>query len=232
MTTALSIRDVSRRYHLGKDNYIDALRGVSLDVEAGDMVAIMGPSGSGKSTLMHVAGGLDVPDSGEVWLGDTRIDATGDRRLASIRSQHIGFVFQGFNLLSTLTALENVALAGEYAGLTRRASTQRARELLGRLGLGERLRHKPAELSGGEQQRVAVARALVNEPSVLMADEPTGNLDSVNSADIIDLLSQINRETGMTLLLVTHDPEVAAACHQRIAMRDGRVVDAEREALE
>jgi len=227
MANALSLRDVTRRYQLGKDNYIDALRGVSLDVETGDTVAIMGPSGSGKSTLMHVAGGLDVPDRGEVWVGDTRIDTTGDRRLAAIRSQRIGFVFQGFNLLNTLTALENVALAGEYAGLGRRASTQRARELLGRLGLGERLRHKPAELSGGEQQRVAVARALVNEPSVLMADEPTGNLDSANSADIIGLLSQINQETGMTLLLVTHDLGVASACHRRVEMLDGHIVEAE-----
>jgi len=230
MATALSLRDVARRYHLGRDNYIDALRGVTLEIQAGDMVAIMGPSGSGKSTLMHVAGGLDLPDRGEVWIGDTRIDTTRDRRLAGIRSEQIGFVFQGFNLLTTLTALENVALAGEYAGLNRRAATQRARGLLARLGLGERLRHKPAELSGGEQQRVAVARALVNEPSVLMADEPTGNLDSANSADIIDLLTEINRESGMTLLLVTHDPGVADACHRRIGMLDGLIVDAGQEA--
>jgi len=224
MPTALSIRDVARRYQLGRDNYVDALRGVSLEVEAGDMVAIMGPSGSGKSTLMHIAGGLDTPDSGEVRIGDLRLDASSDRTLAAMRSTRIGFVFQGFNLLPTFTAQENVALAAEYGGQRRRQASREAAAMLDRFGLGDRLRHKPSELSGGEQQRVAVARALINRPSVLMADEPTGNLDTGTSAEIIELLARINRDEGMTVLLVTHDPGVAASCRRTVVMRDGVIV--------
>jgi putative ABC transport system ATP-binding protein len=223
MAPALAIKDVTRRYRLGSDNYVHALRGVSLEIEQGDMVAIMGPSGSGKSTLMHIAGGLDVPDSGEAWIEDTRIDTLGDRKLTKLRSKRVGFVFQGFNLLHTLTAQENVALAAEYAGLSRRPAAKRAGELLGTLGLKDRLAHRPSELSGGEQQRVAVARALVNDPCMLMADEPTGNLDSVNSAEIMDLLAEINAEHGMTIVLVTHDHGVAGRCRRLIEMRDGRI---------
>jgi putative ABC transport system ATP-binding protein len=223
MAPALAIKDVTRRYRLGSENYVHALRGVSLEIEGGDMVAIMGPSGSGKSTLMHIAGGLDVPDSGETWIEDTRIDTLGDRKLTRLRSKRVGFVFQGFNLLNTLTAQENVALAAEYAGLSRRPAAKRAGELLGMLGLKDRLAHRPSELSGGEQQRVAVARALVNDPCMLMADEPTGNLDSVNSAEIMDLLAQINAEHGMTIVLVTHDHGVAGRCRRLIEMRDGRI---------
>ena len=223
MTTTLRVTDVARRYTLGKDNHVDALRGVSLEVRAGETVAIMGPSGSGKSTLMHVAGGLDVPDRGEVWIGGVRVDAMTDRDLAAVRRTHIGFVFQGFNLLATLTALENVALAGEYAGAGRRASLQRAEAMLVELGLADRLRHRPAELSGGEQQRVAVARALVNQPAVLMAGEPTGNLPPGNSPGIIDLLTRANRDHGTTIVLVTHDASVAAACGRLVRIRDGLI---------
>lgn len=227
MTTTLLVKDVARRYELGRNNFVDALRGVTLEIGAGETVAIMGPSGSGKSTLMHVAGGLDSPDRGEVWIGGERVDTMSDRDLAAIRRTHIGFVFQGFNLLSTLSAVENVALAGEYAGLGRRTATQRAEAALAELGLADRLRHRPSELSGGEQQRVAVARALVNQPSVLMADEPTGNLDSENSAEIMDLLSRVNREQGTTVVLVTHDPGVAAACSRLVRIRDGLVAGEE-----
>ncbi|MGM0385998.1 MAG: ABC transporter ATP-binding protein [Actinomycetota bacterium] len=223
MTTTLRVKDVARRYELGKDNFVDALRGVTLDIGAGEMVAIMGPSGSGKSTLMHVAGGLDTPDRGEVWIGEERVDTLSDKDLAAIRRTHIGFVFQGFNLLPTLSAVENVALAGEYAGTGRRTATQRAEAVLTELGLAERLRHRPSELSGGEQQRVAVARALVNQPSVLMADEPTGNLDSENSAEIMELLTRVNRDHGTTVVLVTHDPGVAAACGRLVHIHDGLV---------
>lgn len=223
MTTTLRVTDVARRYELGKDNFVDALRGVTLEIAAGETVAIMGPSGSGKSTLMHVAGGLDTPDRGEVWIGEERVDTLSDRDLAAIRRTHIGFVFQGFNLLPTLSAVENVALAGEYAGIGRRAATERAEAVLTDLGLGGRLRHRPSELSGGEQQRVAVARALVNQPSVLMADEPTGNLDSENSAEIMELLTRVNRDHGTTVVLVTHDPGVAAACGRIVHLRDGLV---------
>ncbi len=221
MTTTLRVQDVARRYELGRDNFVDALRGVTLEIGAGEMVSIMGPSGSGKSTLMHVAGGLDSPDRGEVWIGEERVDSLSDKDLAAIRRTHIGFVFQGFNLLPTLTAAENVALAGEYAGIGRRTASQRAEAVLAELGLADRLRHRPSELSGGEQQRVAVARALVNEPSVLMADEPTGNLDSENSAEIMGLLARVNRDHGTTVVLVTHDPGVAAACGRLVHLRDG-----------
>ena len=223
MAPALAVKDVTRRYRLGANNYVDALRGVSLEVEDGDMVAIMGPSGSGKSTLMHIAGGLDVPDSGQAWIEGTRIDSLSDRKLTRLRSKRVGFVFQGFNLLHTLTAQENVALAAEYAGLSKRQAAKRAQELLGMLGLQDRLTHRPAELSGGEQQRVAIARALVNDPCMLMADEPTGNLDSVTSAEIMDLLARVNAEQGMTIVLVTHDHGVADRCRRLVKMQDGRV---------
>jgi putative ABC transport system ATP-binding protein len=224
MGLALRLERVTRRYRLGADNYVDALRGVYLNVEAGEMVAIMGPSGSGKSTLMHIAGGLDTPDSGAVWVEGERIDTLSDRRLTALRSRRIGFVFQGFNLLPALTALENTALAGQYCGMSRRQASRRAMELLAVLGLGERSRHRPSELSGGEQQRVAIARALMNDPCLLMADEPTGNLDSTTSAEIMTELERLNRERGMTLMLVTHDPGVATLCRRRVDMRDGLVV--------
>jgi len=223
MTPAVSIGRVTRRYRLGAENFVDALRGITLDIEPGEMVAIMGPSGSGKSTLMHIAGGLDQPDSGEVWLEGTRIDSLADRPLARIRSDKVGFVFQGFNLLHTLSAEENVALAGEYNGLSRRAAALKARELLGVLGLEDRLSHRPAELSGGEQQRVAIARALVNDPCVLMGDEPTGNLDTANSTEIVELFQRINRERGTTIVLVTHDERVAGACRRLVHMCDGQL---------
>ncbi len=229
MAVALRLNGVTRRYRLASDNYVDALRGVTLEVESGDMVAIMGPSGSGKSTLMHVAGGLDRPDSGGVWLEEARVDTLTDRKLAALRSSQVGFVFQGFNLLSTLSAAENVALAGEYAGKSRREAMRRATELLGLFGLADRVSHKPSELSGGEQQRVAIARALMNDPCVLMADEPTGNLDSNTSAEIMAELTRLNREEGMTLLLVTHDPNVAGTCRTRVNMRDGLIAEAEAE---
>jgi len=231
MGLALQLDSVTRRYRLGSANYVDALRGVDLDVETGDMVAIMGPSGSGKSTLMHIAGGLDTPNSGVVWVEGTRIDTLSDRRLAALRGQRIGFVFQGFNLLSTMTALENTALAGQYAGMGKRESARRAEELLGALGLADRAGHRPSELSGGEQQRVAIARALVNDPCVLMADEPTGNLDSTTSAEIMAELGRLNSEHGMTLLLVTHDRTVASTCRRRVSMRDGLIVEPGAEAV-
>jgi ABC-type lipoprotein export system ATPase subunit len=229
MAYALRLENITRRYRLGADNYIHALRGVSLAVEAGDMVAIMGASGSGKSTLMHIAGGLDTPDSGAVWLEGARIDKLSDRRLTALRSRRVGFVFQGFNLLPQMTALENTALAGKYGGMSRRAATRRAGELLALLGLAERSRHRPSELSGGEQQRVAIARALMNEPCLLMADEPTGNLDSATSGEIMTELVRLNREHGMTLLLVTHDPGIAALCRRRVTMQDGLIVETRSE---
>jgi len=225
MVPALTIDDVTRSYRIGTENYVHALRGVRLTVNPGEMVAIMGPSGSGKSTLMHIAGGLDAPSSGQTWIEQIRTDNLPDRALTRLRSKRVGFVFQGFNLLHTLTAQENVAVAAEYAGLPRRQAAQRARDLLGMLGLADRVDHRPSELSGGEQQRVAIARALINDPCILMADEPTGNLDSATSAEIMNLLSRVNAERGMTVVLVTHDPNVAARCGRVVQMQDGQGID-------
>jgi putative ABC transport system ATP-binding protein len=216
---------LSKRYRLGKDNFVDALRGASLDIMRGEMAAIMGPSGSGKSTFMHIAGCLDTPDSGEVWMDGRRIDQLRGQDLVRVRREAIGFIFQGFNLVPTLSAEENVALAAEYAGRSRRASLVRGRELLQVVGLGDRMRHVPAELSGGQQQRVAIARALVNEPSIVMGDEPTGDLDTATSEEIVGMMREVNCERGTTFLIVTHNPEVAAACDRTIVMRDGVVVD-------
>ena len=225
MDVVLSAKGLTKRYTLGKENHVDALRGASLDVQAGEMVAIMGPSGSGKSTIMHMLGCLDEADAGEVWLNGRRVDGLGGRALTRVRRSELGFIFQGFNLVPTLTALDNVALAAEYAGLPRRTAQEAAREALRKVGLEDRTDHLPTELSGGQQQRVAIARALVNGPAVVFGDEPTGNLDSASSADVIRMMREINRSTGTTFVLVTHDAEVAESCDRVIRMRDGVVVD-------
>ncbi len=214
-----------KRYKLGKENFVDALRGATLDIERGEMAAIMGPSGSGKSTFMHIAGCLDTPDEGEVWMDDRRIDTMSGSELVRVRRESIGFIFQGFNLIPTLSAEENVALAAEYAGLSRHDALVRGRELLETVGLGERTRHIPSELSGGQQQRVAIARALVNDPAIVMGDEPTGDLDTATSAEIVEMMRRINTERGTTFLIVTHNPEVAHACDRTVVMRDGVVAD-------
>ncbi len=220
----VSARGLEKRYELGKNNYVDALRGATLDVTAGEMVAIMGPSGCGKSTLLHTLGCLDSPDSGEVWLNGRRIDRLSARATTKVLREEIGFIFQGFNLVQSMTAAENVALAAEYAGKSRREARELARKALDRVGLAGRADHRPTELSGGQQQRVAVARALVNNPVVILGDEPTGNLDSTSSAEVIEMMRRINLTTGTTFILVTHDPDVAEACDRVIYMRDGEVV--------
>jgi len=217
--------DLRKRYQLGRDNFVDALRGATLDITRGEMAAIMGPSGSGKSTFMHIAGCLDVADGGEVWLNGRRVDGLSNAELVKIRRSEIGFIFQGFNLIPTLSAEENVALAGEYAGMARSAALDRARELLDEVSLGDRKRHIPSELSGGQQQRVAIARALINDPGIVMGDEPTGDLDTATSAEIVEMMRRVNSERGTTFLIVTHNPEVAAACDRTIRMRDGVVID-------
>lgn len=224
MEPIVRVEEVTKRYRLGKRNYVDALRGASLEVEPGEMVAIMGPSGSGKSTLMHIAGCLDAPDSGEVWLSGRRVDGLRGRELARLRGREVGFIFQGFNLVPTLSAQENVALAAEYAGASRRSASVVAHALLESVGLGDRMRHVPSELSGGQQQRVAIARALVNEPAIVMGDEPTGDLDTVTSGEIVALMRRVNQERGTTFIIVTHNPEVADSCDRTVHMRDG-VVD-------
>jgi putative ABC transport system ATP-binding protein len=214
---------VSKRYVMSEDNYVDALRDASLDVAAGEMIGVMGPSGSGKSTLLHILGCLDSLDSGQVWLDSRRVDNLGRRNLATLRRTEIGFIFQTFNLIPSFTAIENVVLAAEYAGRGRREARGAAHAALAQVGLSDREDHRPTELSGGQQQRVAIARAMVNGPKVVFGDEPTGNLDSQSSAEIVRMMREINEDTGTTFVLVTHDPGVAEKCDRVIHMLDGRV---------
>jgi putative ABC transport system ATP-binding protein len=224
----LEARNLRKTYRLSRRNQVAALRGVELHIQAGEMVAIMGPSGSGKSTLMHILGLLHAPDANggapaELSINGTDVTGLSDRRRTRMRAETMGFVFQSYNLVPTLSAVENVALAGEYAGVRRRKATAAAIEALGLVGLAERADHRPMELSGGEQQRVAIARSLVNEPMLLLADEPTGNLDTATSHEVLALLQRFNRERGQTLVLVTHDQEVGAFCNRIIHMRDGLI---------
>jgi putative ABC transport system ATP-binding protein len=216
------IEDVRKVYHLGKVE-VEALRGVDLVIRAGEYVAIMGPSGSGKSTLMHIIGCLDSPTAGEYWLDGEPVSELRGRRLARIRNRKVGFVFQNFNLLPRVDIVENTALPLRYSGgLSRGARRRQAVAVLEQLGLGDRLRHKPDELSGGQRQRVAIARALANNPSMLLADEPTGNLDSGTSKEILKIFRDLH-DRGHTILIVTHDPNVAAEAGRVIQIEDGRV---------
>ncbi len=221
-TPVIAIRNITKTYELGKTR-VRALRGVSLEVQRGEFVAIMGPSGSGKSTLMNLVGCLDRPTSGEYWLTGRAVSNMSADELADIRNRRIGFVFQGFNLLARATALKNVMLPLIYAGYSRDEQQYRARKALKLVGLEARTHHKPAELSGGQQQRVAIARALVNDPSLLLADEPTGNLDSRTSLEIMAVLQALNQR-GLTIMLVTHDADVAAYAQRQVLFRDGRIV--------
>jgi putative ABC transport system ATP-binding protein len=223
-------RDLVKVYRMG-DSEIRALDGVSVDIAKGEFVAVMGPSGSGKSTFMNVLGCLDRPTSGEYFLQDKKISELGGDELAAVRNRNIGFVFQQFNLLARTTAFENVELPLVYAGLAKKERHEKAMRMLQRVGLGERAHHQPAQLSGGQQQRVAIARALVTEPLLILADEPTGALDSRTSLEIMALLQELNRQ-GMTVVLVTHEPDVARFARRILVFRDGRVVQDERnEAL-
>jgi putative ABC transport system ATP-binding protein len=219
-----AIEEAVREYRLDGGVSVPALRGVSLSVSAGDYLAIVGPSGSGKSTLMHLLGGLDRPTSGRVLLGGRDIAGLGAAEMARVRNEVIGFVFQSFHLLAQTTARDNVALPLIYRGMRRTERRRRAEEMLARVGLGHRTNHRPNQLSGGEQQRVAIARALVTEPAVLLADEPTGNLDSASGEAILALLEELNAERRVALAIVTHDREVAARARRQIVMRDGAVV--------
>jgi putative ABC transport system ATP-binding protein len=224
----LEARHLRKTYRLSRRNQVEALRGVELHIRSGEMVAIMGPSGSGKSTLMHILGLLHSPDANggpppELSINGTDVTGLSDRRRTRMRAETMGFVFQSYNLVPTLSAVENVALAGEYAGVPRRRATAAAMEALGLVGLAERSDHRPMELSGGEQQRVAIARSLVNGPMLLLADEPTGNLDTATGHEVLALLQRFNRERGQTLVLVTHDQEVGEFCDRIIHMRDGLI---------
>jgi len=218
----LSLHDVSRTYDMGAVR-VHALRNVSMAIEEGEFVAILGPSGSGKSTMMSILGCLDRPTSGEYQLAGTAVASLPDDRLASIRSRTIGFVFQSYNLLPRTSAIDNVATPLLYQGVPRRERATRAREALERLGLGDRLHHEPTELSGGEQQRVAVARAIVTDPALVLADEPTGNLDTKSGSDVLEVLRGLHAG-GRTVVLITHDATVAAAARRQVHLRDGALV--------
>ena len=207
---------------------VRALRGIDLEAGDGELMAIMGPSGSGKSTLMNILGCLDQPTGGQYYLDGIPVAQMNDDQLAAIRNKKIGFVFQNYNLLSRTSALDNVEIPMVYAGVSGFARHSRAVEALTSVGLGDRLHHKPSQLSGGEQQRVAIARSLINEPSIILADEPTGNLDTNTGKEIINIFQRLNRERGITILFVTHDPDVAACTRRIVHLRDGLVVGEEK----
>jgi putative ABC transport system ATP-binding protein len=225
----LSLRDVTKTIDTGTHR-VEILRGISFDVHKGEYVAVMGASGSGKSTLLGLVAGLDTPTSGSIRIEGEEISRLDEDRLAVLRGRKIGFVFQSYQLIPTLTAEENVLLPAELAGEDLAPAQQRARELLKTVGLEQRLDHYPVQLSGGEQQRVALARAFVRKPPLLLADEPTGNLDSVNGRQVLELMLSMNRSEGATLLLVTHDRELAAHASRIITLRDGRILSDERRA--
>jgi putative ABC transport system ATP-binding protein len=221
---------VTKVYRTGSIS-VAALRGVSLTVEEGEYVAIIGPSGSGKSTLMHILGCLDIPTSGDYHLAGEDVSHMSETALAEVRNRRIGFVFQQFNLLASMAAWQNVELPLIYAGVSRAERRERSMDALARVGLAGRVHHRPGELSGGQQQRVAVARALVTEPDLILADEPTGNLDSLSAADVLRLMSELH-ESGSTLLLITHDVDVASAANRVVGIRDGLLTENDRRYLE
>lgn len=219
----IKIRDIGRKYVIGAET-IHALKSVSLDINKGEFVALMGPSGSGKSTLMNILGCLDTPTRGEYILNGINVSEMSDDDLAAVRNKEIGFVFQTFNLLPRSTSLDNVALPLVYAGFSKRQRDEKAQAALESVGLGNRVEHKPNELSGGQRQRVAVARALINDPSIILADEPTGNLDTKTSIEIMGLLEEIHSR-GNTIILVTHEEDIAQHAHRIVRMRDGLIED-------
>lgn len=222
MTTILEAKEIKKTYPMGKI-LVSALRGVTLEIEQSEFAAIFGPSGSGKSTLLHVLGGLARPDEGNVFIGGINLSSLNDAKLAEVRLCQIGFVFQFFNLLPRLTALRNVELPLTLAGASERESVQRATEMLELVGLKDRLNHRPSELSGGEQQRVAIARALINDPKIVLADEPTGNLDTTTGWEIVRLMKRLNKEKEQTFVVVTHDPSVAETADRIIHLKDGLI---------
>ena len=228
-TLAASLRELQKDYYLSGET-VRALRGVSFDVPEGDYISIMGPSGSGKSTLLNLLGCLDRPTGGSFLLGDENVAHMTDDQLAETRANRIGFIFQSYNLLQALTVVENIEVPLYYSGDLSREARDRCVELAMKVGLGDRLDHRPAQLSGGQQQRVAIARSLVNDPRFILADEPTGNLDSATTQEILELLADLNSQ-GRTIVMVTHEPEVAEQTGRTILMRDGRIQSDERNTL-
>jgi len=222
MTSLISLRNIKKEYQLGQTT-VRALRGVDLEIERGVYYSIIGPSGSGKSTLLHILGCMDVPTSGEANLNGQALNSINERALTKIRAKEIGFIFQAFHLNPILTVRENAAIALRFLGIPKAEANHQAEACLLRVGMAHRLDHYPSELSGGERQRVAIARALVKNPSLILADEPTGNLDTKMGMEIIELIRQINHQEGTTIIQVTHDPEVAAIGDVIIKMRDGRI---------
>ena len=223
---AIRAVNLTRSFEVGETT-VEALRCINLEVTGGQFVALVGPSGSGKSTLLNLVGGLDRPTDGQLWIDGVELSASKEKALTDHRRRRVGFVFQSFNLLPRLTAVENVALPLMFVGVDEQKRIERAEQLLVQVGLSDRLDHRPTQLSGGEQQRVAIARALVNRPAIILADEPTGNIDTTTGAEIMALLRRLNREQGVTLLLVTHDPEAAGFADLVIQLRDGQIAGQE-----
>ncbi|MFH0829446.1 MAG: ABC transporter ATP-binding protein [Candidatus Kerfeldbacteria bacterium] len=221
-TIVISAQHLQKSYRMSKTNVVQALKGVSIEIKKGDFTAIVGPSGCGKSTLLHILGLLDRTDEGTLTIDGVNTATMKEKQAYKFRAKKIGFVFQGFNLIPSLTALENVMLAGRYGGMKRKERKEKATKLLDTLGLKDRMNHRPNELSGGQQQRVALARALMNDPSLILADEPTGELDSATSLEIIEILKKLNREEGRTFVIVTHNTEVANACKNIVQLKDGK----------
>lgn len=220
----IKVNTLSRQYTMGSET-VHALAGVDLEIQQGEFIGIIGPSGSGKSTLLYLLGGLDHPTSGQIWFGEEDIANMDDDVLAKFRQRMIGFVFQSFNLIPTMTAVQNVSFPLIFAGVSQTERYERAKTLLEMVGLGDRLDHKPTELSGGQQQRVSIARSLVNNPSVILADEPTGNLDSKSGGDVIDILKRLNQEEGRTIIMVTHDQSLLDVTTRHIQIRDGKILE-------
>jgi putative ABC transport system ATP-binding protein len=228
MTPILEVRNIRKGYKLGKIQ-VPALRGITFNVNQGEFLAIFGPSGSGKSTLLHLMGGLDRPDEGEILIDGSNLQDLHDNELAELRLKKIGFVFQFFNLLPRLTALRNVELPLTVAGLPEKEALEKAEEMLKLMGLEARFDHRPSELSGGEQQRVAMARALINDPKIVLADEPTGNLDTKTGWELVELMRKLNKEKGQTFVMITHDPHIAETADHMIHLRDG-LIEGTKEA--
>ncbi len=222
--TMIELHHIIKRFYIGQPNELEILHGIDLKVNKGEFVSIMGPSGSGKSTFMNILGCLDRPTTGSYRLNGDEVATLSDDELAFVRNKQIGFVFQSFNLLTKLTALENVALPMIYAGMDKKSRNERAAALLSSVGLGDRMDHLPSELSGGQRQRVAIARALANNPAIIMADEPTGNLDSKSTIDVMNIFRGLYDE-GRTIILVTHEPEIATYASRNVVLRDGLIVE-------